>query len=155
VPLPKKILKIAICTVLYLIVFDVIGVVASFILDVLFSLPVRSASVAAFYALWLVGGVFCGLLNYDTAGGRLYPKVEGNWSKEKDAVSAGRLVRAVAIVVTILACAAANRMLGGNVSDDYFVPDNLPLTVTFCLGVIGGTLVAASAMLPAAKRKSA
>ena len=112
-PLPKKILKIAVCTILYLIVFDVIGVVASFILDVLFSLPVRSASVAAFYALWLVGGVFCGLLNYDTAGGRLYPKVEGNWSKEKDAVSAGRLVRAVAIVVTILACAAANRMLGG------------------------------------------
>jgi hypothetical protein len=121
-----KILKMAGTALLYLIVVDVVGVVISFVLDVLFTLPLAGASAAAFYALWLVLGIFCGLFSYGGA------KSHGS----------ARLALAVSIALVLVLGAGFGVLLWGSGSGgNYFVPDNLPLTLTFFAGNGAGSFL--------------
>ncbi len=151
--LAAKVLKIAGCTILSLIVSDLVGVAASFILDVLFSLPIRGDSAGAFYALWFVIGIFAGLLSYNFAGSAAYPKLEnGDWTGKQDAGATGRLVCWV-VVVLLIGMAFLTFLLSGDTDGDYFVPDNWPLTLTFFVAFGGATFLAHNAQVDSVRKQ--
>ena len=61
-----------------LIAADIGGVIVVTVIDIL---PLKFASAALSYAIWFVGGVFCGLYAYNIAGAWAAPKTgEGDWS---------------------------------------------------------------------------
>ena len=127
--------------IVILIFADIAGVVMSFILDVLFSLPVRGAGTSAFYAVWFVAGVFAGMLGYMYAGGVAYPRVKVDWTSVEGASATGRLVCTV-VVILVAVLAYPLYLISGDASDDYFVPDNGPLTVVFLVAFVGATFFA-------------
>ena len=74
--------KIFLATLLYLVGFDLLGVLACSIFDVASVLPLKigNTSTMLFYTVWTVDGIFCGLLGYD-AGGRISSeKGPGDWT---------------------------------------------------------------------------
>jgi hypothetical protein len=80
-----KIAKIVLCTLLYLAVFDLIGVIACFFFDVAGVLPlgIGATSTLLFYAIWIVLGIFCGLLSYDAGGKVGSASGTGDWPAGK------------------------------------------------------------------------
>ena len=94
-----RIVKVTATIVLYVVVFDVIGVVVSFVLDVL---PLLGKSILAFYALWFVLGVFCGLLAYNLAGALITPDAGGDWTSRAGASRTGRLVTATSLTLMLV-----------------------------------------------------
>lgn len=136
VALAGKISQIVGCTLAYLAVFDIAGVVVSLVFDIS---PSPSVSGAAYYALWLVLGVFCGLFNYGTAYG-------------DDPQKTGRVVCAtVTILLSALSVLFFVILWNGGSIDDSYVPDNMPLTLTFFVAVTAGTFLGHNAFQPAAK----
>ena len=132
---------------LYLVMFDLVGVAVSFVFEV------ADIGAAPFYALWFVLGVFCGLLNYNTAGGRAYPKSEGDWTDRDDASKTGLLVCAILIFVLIgLSFLFFSISWRGRVVTDHYVPDNMPLTLTFFAATIAATFLAHNVLRPSPKQ---
>lgn len=147
-----KLAKIAACTIVYLVVFDIAGVVVSFVFDVL-GVVSRNVSAGAFYALWFVLGVFCGLLNYNTAGGLAYPKSEVDWTNQADASRTGWLVCAISILLIVgLSVLLFPIFWRGSVADDPYVPDSMPLTLTFFTAMVMATLLAHKVLRPSPKQ---
>lgn len=119
----------------HLAVFDVVGVVACFVLDVA---PLRYGSFGLLCAVWLVLGVFCGLFAFMNAVQYL--------SKKPDALpeSVDRQTGALVVGVSTLLLAGLSlffyrlwwrfNWLGG----DYFVPDGSVPTLTFFASVLAG-----------------
>jgi hypothetical protein len=134
-------------TLLYLVGFDILGVIVSFALDIL---PLRALSVPLFYAVWFVLGVFCGLLGYNRTGAMLTPGAGDDWINRDTAVRAGRLV-AGTMTFMLLAILVGIIIVLGDSSDNesVFVPDNVPLTVTFLIATAGAVLVANRTLKPA------
>ena len=150
-----KLAKIAISTLVYLVAFDLIGVVASFVFDVLGALPLRGSSTALFYAIWFVLGVFCGILSYQTGGSMYFPKSEGDWTTREDAGKAGLVVVLITsgILVT-LSVAFYLIFWRGSWESSVFVPDSGPLTLTFFGTVLASVIFAHRSLRPVPKKKS-
>lgn len=145
--LAAKLARIAACTMLYLVVFDLVGVAVSFVFEV------ADIGAAPFYALWFVLGVFCGLLNYNTAGGRAYPKLEGDWTDRDDASKTGLLVCAILLFVLIgLSFLFFSISWRGRVVTDHYVPDSMPLTLTFFAATVAATFLAHNVLRPSPKQ---
>lgn len=153
-PRVAKLAKIAACTLLYLAVFDIAGVAASFVFEVA---GVASFAVSAglFYALWFVLGVFCGFLNYQTAGGRADLKSEGDWTNRVDASKTGLLVCGVAMFLLIgLSALFLRAFWSAGAGGDPYVPDSMPLTLTFFGAIAAATCLAHNVLRPAPKQVS-
>ena len=118
-------LKVAGVTVVSLIVFDVLGVMASFVLDLFSADDAPSAEV---YVLWFVLGVFCGLANYQGGVGALRAASERP-------VRAGRIVLGMTMVVAATALCALHRYVWPT-APSYYVPDSESLTFTFVLTIV-------------------
>ncbi len=71
-------------TLVYLVLFDIGGVVAS-----LFYELTGLSSVGLFYLLWFVAGVFCGLMNYASVGEFASSDSKGDWTRCEDATETG------------------------------------------------------------------
>jgi hypothetical protein len=141
--LARKLGKIVLSTLLYLAVFDLAGVAVSFVLDVLGALPLRSNSSAAFYAVWFVLGVFCGLLSYDTNGRLASGESKADWTAREDAAKTGLLVVVTTFAVLFGVSVICYLLLWRyDVQSSYFVPDNAPLSVTFFTAVFASTVFA-------------
>ena len=150
--LAAKLAKIAACTVICLAVFDILGVVVSFVLDV-FGVEMAGIDAAAFYALWFVLGVFCGLLNYNTAGGLASSKSEGAWTNRVDASKTGLLVCAILILLLIgLSVLFFATFWRGSADGDPYVPDNMPLTLTFFAATAAATFLGHKVLRPSPKQ---
>ena len=150
--LAAKLAKIAACTLLYLAVFDIAGVVVSFVFEVA-GVVSRDISAALFYVLWLVLGVFCGLLNYNTAGSFASPKSGTDWTDRVDASQTGLLVCAISMLLLIgLSVLFFSTFWSRGAEGDHYVPDSMPLTLTFFTATAAATFVAHHALRPSPKQ---
>jgi hypothetical protein len=150
--LAAKLAKIAACTMLYLAVFDIAGVVVSFVFDVA-GVVSRNISAGLFYALWFVLGVFCGLLNYNTAGGIASPKSEADWTNRADASQTGWLVCAISLLLLIgFSILFFSIFWSRSAEGDHYVPDSMPLTLTFFSATAAATFLAHNALRPSPKQ---
>ena len=150
--LAAKLAKIAACTLLYLAVFDIAGVVVSFVFEVA-GVVSRGISAALFYALWFVLGVFCGLLNYNTAGSFASPKSGTDWTSQVDASQTGLLVCAISILLLIgLSVLFFSIFWSRGPEGDHYVPDSMPLTLTFFVATAAATFLAHHALRPSPKQ---
>ena len=150
--LAAKLAKIAGSTILYLVVFDIAGVVVSFVFEVAGAVR-RDITAALFYALWFVLGVFCGFLNYNTAGGLASPKSEGDWTNQVDASKTGLLVCAISIFLLIgLSVLFFSIFWSGGGTRDPYVPDSMPLTLTFFAATAAATFLAHNVLRPSPKQ---
>ncbi len=141
-----KLWRIIGCELIFLVVFDIACVIASLVADIL---PMGGISTALFYAIWFVGGVFCGFLFFDTAGGWISPKSKTDWTKEPSAVATGRLICAVStLLLTGLTVLFFRTLWRGGGTDEHYVPDSIPLTLTFFTAIVGATFVANSIVGP-------
>lgn len=117
---------------------DLVGVAVSFVLDVY---PARGKTAVAFWAIWFVLAVFCGLLHYMSAGERLSGEKSLDWTKRPNAGAIGRTVLAG---TTLQICTVA--MLGYAVfwrfgsEGSYYVPDNMALSLFFLGTVLAATI---------------
>lgn len=147
------------CALGYLIVFDIIGVVVSFVLDVLSGLPLRSLSGALYYAVWFVLGGFGGLLCYSTAGSMLSQQAaetkpgSEDWDARPDAAKTGRLVLiTVALTLVVISVPCYLLQWDGLTASSSYVPDSEPLSITFFVAFLGGAVVAHKALPREAKK---
>jgi hypothetical protein len=141
--------RAALSVLLFLIAFDVIGVVVSSVLDIT---PVRGKSALAFYAIWFVLGVFCGMLSYNSAAGTLSgPKQPGSpdWSNRPDSgIYGGRALAIIFCLVSAFSVASYLLMWRSGVEGEFFVPDNEALSLTFFGAIVASAVVAHSAFRP-------
>lgn len=122
----------------YVIASVIAGVVASFIFDIL---PLRGISVPLFYTVWLVAGVFCGLLGYNAAGSMLSPKTDQDWSASPDSGKYGLVVIVLAaLVIAALWIACVKFAWTGAGADDHYVPDNQAMSITYFVGMLGAMI---------------
>ena len=136
--------KILVCTLLYLVVFDLAGVALCFFFEVA---PVRRSSTALLYVIWLVLGVFCGLLSYNTAGKMASPKSDMDWSTREDSGKTGILVVLTTSVVLIALSAVFYLLLWQRSPESsFFVPDNASPTLTFFAAVLASAVFAHKAL---------
>jgi hypothetical protein len=145
-----RIAKMAATLLAYLIVADIVGVVLCTLFDIA---PLRHKSGMLAYAIWLVLGIFAGLLAYNTAGALTTSKPQasdGDWTTRQDALRVGSLVLwSSAAILIALAGFFYWLYWSRGVAGEYFVPDSAPHTIVFFLSVLGGMLVGRLALMPA------
>jgi hypothetical protein len=149
----RTFLKVVVILPVFLVVADIIGVIVCTLLDVA---PLRYKSSLLPYAIWLVLGIFTGLIAYNAAGAWASTKAEGeaegadlDWSARPGARRIGsRIVAAGALILAALAALFWYLYWSRNVAGEYFVPDSAPHSILFFLAVFGGMLVARTALMP-------
>jgi hypothetical protein len=76
-----------------------------------------------------------------------------DWMECEGATATGRLVCAVlTLLLTGLTVLFFRTFWKSGGADDSYVPDNIPLTLTFFFSIVGATFVAHNALSPAAKK---
>lgn len=136
----KKLGKIVLSTLLYMIGFDLVGVAACFFFDVA---PIRGVSTALFYTIWFVLGVFCGLLSYNTGGSITALKSNEDWSTREDSGKTGLLVLLATLFLLVTLSIACYLLLWQyHPESSFFVPDSAPPTLTFFVAILGSAVLA-------------
>lgn len=140
--------KSAVILLACLTVADIVGVIACTIVDIL---PLRFASVAVAYAIWLVLGVYCGLIAYNAAGSWATPAIAGqDWSASPGARGTGNLIVLTGIAIIAALAGLFYRIYWSqSVAGDDYVPDSAPHTLVFFLAVLGAILYARTKLMPA------
>lgn len=146
----RKLAKIAGSTLLYLVVFDILGVLLIFVIEIL-SIFSDSPNMPASYALWFTMGVFCGLFSYNTGGNIVARKPETDpaatqvgfmdWSNREDSGRIGLLVLGINVLV-LAALSYVFIVLGvaSGTEPSGYVPDSRPLTITFFASMFATSL---------------
>lgn len=140
---------------LYLAAFELIGVAACFLLDLADVLPWRmgSASTALFYTVWIVNGIFCGLLSYDACGRIGSPEGPGDWTSRQTAGRTGLLVVAIESVMVAAVWILLRLFLWhGDWGAGIFVPDNALLTLFFFVAILASVVIGHTSLRPTPKR---
>ena len=140
------ILKTVVVVLVCLVAADIGGAIACTLLDIL---PLRGASPAVAYAIWLVFGVFCGLIAYNIAGDWSSPKGEGDWTVRPGAGRIGAGVIAVSLfVVAALAWLFYVIYWSRGVDGEYYVPDSEPHSIVFFVAVLGAMAAGRFVLMP-------
>jgi hypothetical protein len=134
----QKLARVVIFTLIYLVVFDLIGVVVCFFFDVASALPLRGNSTALFYAIWFVLGVFCGLLSYNTG---------------TSFVAGFLVVMTTAVILTALSISCYVLLWRYDVETSFYVPDNAAPTLTFFVTVLASVVLAHKSLGPEPTKK--
>jgi hypothetical protein len=150
----SRIVKIFLSTLLYLVGFDLLGVLLCAVFDVASVLPLKlgNTSTMLFYTVWIVDGIFCGLLSYD-AGGRIgSEKGPGDWTSREGAGRTGLLVVLVqcVLVAGLLTLCRLFLWQRGIVSG-IIAPDNPRLALVFATSTVVSAAVAHFQLRPAAQ----
>jgi hypothetical protein len=148
--LGRTFLKVALILPVFLVVADIIGVIVCTLLDVA---PLRYKSSLLPYAIWLVLGIFTGLIAYNAAGAwastGAAEAADLDWSARPGARRIGSQVAAAgALILAALAALFWKLYWSRNVAGEYFVPDSMPHSILFFLAVFGGMLAARAALMP-------
>lgn len=140
------ILKTIVVVLVCLVLADIAGALACTLFDIL---PLRFASPAVAYAIWLVFGVFCGLLAYNIAGDWASPKGEGDWTVRRGAGRIGAGVLAVSVVIVAgLAWFFYRIYWSRGVDGEYYVPDSEPHSIVFIVAVLGAMVAGRFVLMP-------
>jgi hypothetical protein len=140
--------KSAVVIVACLVLADIVGVIACTVFDIL---PLRFASTAVAYAIWLVVGVYCGIAAYNAAGSWTIPAVAGqDWSAAPAARGAGTLIVVTAAVILAALAGLFHRLYWSQgVAGDDYVPDSAPHSLVFIAAILGAMLYARFWAMPA------
>ena len=139
--------KTVLVTLLCLVAADVAGAIAVTIFDIL---PLKFASAAVAYAIWLVLGAFCGLFAYNIAGAWSSPKPEGSgdWSTVQGAERIGTGILIIGVVIVgALAWLFYTLYWSRGVAGDDYVPDSAPHSIVFFVAVLGAMAVGRFALM--------
>lgn len=154
--------KVAGCILLYLIGFDVAGVLACLFFDVA---SFGDSNTPVYYAVWFVLGVLCGVFSYNSAGrvatgdshvdmGVTDPTIQ-DWTGRADSAESGRFVM-VTTAVLLLTLSVPFYLLWWrhDMEPTGFVPDSGPLTLTFFGTVLASSIFAHKSLRPEPKKVS-
>jgi hypothetical protein len=140
------IFKTVVVVLVCLVAADLAGALACTLFDIL---PLKYASPAVAYAIWLVFGVFCGLVAYNIAGDWSSPKGDGDWTVRP---GAGRIGAAVLIVSLVIMAGLAWLFYtiewSRGVDGEYYVPDSEPHSIVFIVAVLGAMIAARFGLMP-------
>jgi hypothetical protein len=147
---------------LYLVGFDIVGVIVCLFFDIL---SLGDSDTAVYYALWFVLGVFCGLFSYDTGGSIASPKSSADgtdeqatnqeWTDREDSGKYGLLVILVTLVVLGALSVIFYRLWWqGSMEPTGFAPDSGPLTLTFFGAILASSIFAHKSFRTAPKKIS-
>jgi hypothetical protein len=161
-PIVKMLGKIAGCLLLYLVGFDIVGVLVCLFFDIL---SFGDSDISAYYAVWFVLGVFCGVFSYETGGKIASPKstAEGakergtnqEWTSREDSRRSGLLViLTTSVVLGTLSVLFYLLWWQGSMEPTGFVPDSGPLTLTFFGTILASSIFAHKSLRTAAKKSS-
>jgi hypothetical protein len=129
-----------------LIVFDLIGVVACFVFDVM---PFRGNSSLLPFAVWFVLGVFSGFLSYNFSGKAISPKSDKDWTNLPEALRLGRFVVIVSGIALVGFCGAFYALWWQHpMEGSSFVPDSAPVTLTFLSSAFVAMVAARALFMP-------
>jgi hypothetical protein len=136
ISLPQKILRIAGCTLVLLILSDIAGVVVCTVFDILSSILVSFQGMALTYTVWFVLGIFTGFFIYSYSGGFAHPEISEPtaWLDHPTARKTGMLVCLVSVPLLVGVCLLVSP-IGGS-SGSVYVPDNTPLTITYFAAIV-------------------
>jgi hypothetical protein len=139
-------LKTIVVVLVCLVAADIAGAIACTVLDIL---PLRGASPAVAYAVWLVFGVFCGLFAYNIAGDWSSPSGEGDWTVRPGAerIGDGVLITSF-VVVAALAWLFYGIYWSQGVDGEYYVPDSEPHSIVFIVAVLGAMAAGRFVLMP-------
>ena len=130
----RIVLRTILFLAVWLIVFDVIGVVACVIFDVV---PFRGSSGALPYAIWFVLGIFAGGITVMSAGERPAGAEDSDWTDDADAPKKAAIVFLTSLVLLGALAAFFNRIYWSRgVEGEYFVPDSMPHTITYFVSIL-------------------
>jgi hypothetical protein len=131
-----------------LAVADVVGVAASFVLDIA---PMRHKSAGLGYAIWFVLGAFAGVVHYGSAVGGT-----DGWASREEARSAGFVLLGVttAIVAGLVVLFHVSMWRQSTGPEWAVVPDHMPTTIVFLAAFLASTCVAHHAYTPDRPRPS-
>jgi hypothetical protein len=139
-------LKTVLVFVGLLIAADIAGAIVVTVIDIL---PLRFASAALSYAIWFVGGVFCGLFAYNIAGAWAAPTGEGDWSARPGARRTGTGVLVIgALVVVAAALLFYAALWSRGVAGEDYVPDSAPHSIVFLVAVLGAAIMGRFYLMP-------
>jgi hypothetical protein len=140
------VLKTTVVVLVCLLLADIAGAIACTAFDIL---PLRFASPAVAYAIWLVFGVFCGLIAYNIAGDWSSPKGDGDWTVRPSAGRIGAGVLGVSVVIVAGLAALFYRIYWSQgVAGEYYVPDSEPHSIVFIVAVLGAMVAARFFLMP-------
>jgi cation transport ATPase len=125
-----KMATIVLVTIVLLIIVDLFGVVLSFVLTFL---ELEDDMSEAFYLIWFMLGLNCGVLIYLGAGASIGSGTGFDWTGSDDAIRTGRLVLSTMLVVLAALLVAGYRYLWPTAPSAY-VPGSESLTITFFAG---------------------
>lgn len=126
----KRVLASAIWTVIWLIIFNIFGVVVAFALEVFVA-----QSKPIFYGLWLVMGLFCGFASFTHCGALFFGATDKTWMKRAGAADMGFLVFCITgVVVGIILVLCGKYAWGG--PGAVFVPDSEGLSMTYFVSTL-------------------
>lgn len=122
----------------------VVGVIAGTIFDVA---PVRGGGDGVAYAIWLVLGIFTGLIAFGTAGAWASPETE-DWTAAPGARGTGRAIVAASAVLLAGLALFFNRIYWSqDVAGEYYVPDSASHSILFFVSVLAGMIFASFALI--------
>ncbi len=151
----SRIVKIFLSTLLYLLGFGLLGVLVCAIFDVASVLPLKlgNTSTMLFYAVWIVDGMFCGLLSYD-AGGRIgSEKGPGDWTSREGAARAGLVVVVVqCLLVAGLWILCRVFLWQRGIESGIIAPDNPRVAFVFAASTVISAAVGHFHFRPAAQK---
>ena len=135
----RRVFQVVLPLVLWLVGFDLVGVAACFVFDVL---PLRGNSAALPFAIWFVLGVFCGLFVYFQAESALSAGDE-KWPERAHGTATGTFIIAISALCLAAPCVVFYRLWW---KDDWlgdsYVPDSGALTLTFFGAILASMLLA-------------
>jgi hypothetical protein len=158
----KTLGKIAGCLLLYLLGFDIVGVIVCLFFDIL---SLGDSDPSAYYAVWFVLGVFCGFFSYGTVGEIASRKssVDGasqdgeflGWTSREDSGRSGLLViLTTSVILGTLSVLFYLFWWQGSMEPTGFVPDSGPLTLTFFGAILASSIFLHKASRTPAKKSS-
>lgn len=128
-------LKTAIAFIVCLAIGDVVGVVACSILDIA---PIRGKSAALPYMVWLVDGVFVGLITAFIAGTLIAAK-DDRWDEGPKATAIATGIFLSALAVSVALCVFFWKIYWSQgVEGEYYVPDSQSHSITYLVAALGG-----------------
>jgi H+/Cl- antiporter ClcA len=133
------------------IAFDIIGIVAWAVLDIL---PIKGITTFLAYTVWFVVGVFCGAHGYNFAGAAGPNSPGKEWAGRPDSGKTGLAVVAIAFVlVGALSALFYTTLWKSGGGKDFFVPDHLWVSVTFFVAILGMMVVTHTIFRPSTMPK--
>ncbi len=137
-------LKSAVVLLVSMALAIVVGVIAGTIFDVA---PVRGGGDGVAYAIWLVLGIFTGLIAFGTAGGWASKDAE-DWTTLPAARGTGRIIIVASAAVLAGLTMFFNRIYWSKgVAGEYYVPDSASHSILFFVSVLAGMVFASFALI--------